>query len=66
MPVLSGLDAVIELRKMEAFNNTPILALTAYTRENDIPKFLSAGFNEVLAKPINENDLIAKIKGYAG
>jgi signal transduction histidine kinase len=66
MPVLSGLDATIELRKMEALNNTPILALTAYTGENDIPKFLSAGFNAVLAKPINENNLIEKIKEYAG
>jgi signal transduction histidine kinase/CheY-like chemotaxis protein len=64
MPVLSGLDATIELRKMEALNNTPILALTAYTGENDITQFLSAGFNEVLAKPINENKLIEKIKGY--
>ncbi len=66
MPVLSGLDAAIELRKIERFNNIPILALTAYTGENDIPKFLSAGFNAVLAKPINENNLIKKIKEYAG
>lgn len=66
MPVLSGLDAAIELRKIKKFNNTPILALTAYTGENDILKFLSAGFNEVLEKPIDEYNLIEKIKEYAG
>jgi PAS domain S-box-containing protein len=64
MPVLSGLDATIELRKMEEFKKIPILALTAYTGKDDITRFLSAGFNEVLAKPINENNLIEKIKEY--
>lgn len=65
MPVLSGLDATIELRKMEEFKKIPILALTAYTGKDDITRFLSAGFNEVLAKPINENNLIKKIKEYS-
>jgi CheY-like chemotaxis protein len=50
---------------MEEFKKIPILALTAYTGEDDITRFLSAGFNEVLAKPINENNLIKKIKEYS-
>ncbi len=41
MPVLNGLDATIELRKMERFIKTPILALTAYTGKDDISRFLS-------------------------
>lgn len=65
MPVLSGLDAAKELRKIEAFNKIPILALTAYTGKDDIAKFLSAGFNKVLAKPITESKLIENIKEYS-
>ena len=66
MPVLNGLDATIEIRKMKNFKEIPILALTAYTGDDDISRFLSAGFNEVMAKPINENNLIGKIMEYAG
>lgn len=65
MPVLNGLDATIQLRKTDKFKKKPIFALTAYTGKNDIAQYLSAGFNEVLAKPIDENNLIDKIKEYA-
>lgn len=65
MPVLNGIDATIELRKIEKLNKTPILALTAYTEKDDITRFIAAGFNEVLEKPINEKNLIKKIKEYA-
>ena len=65
MPVLNGHDAAIELRKMERFMKTPILALTAYTGKDDILQFLSAGFNEILGKPIVEDELITKIREYS-
>ncbi|MGY6531265.1 PAS domain S-box protein [Glycocaulis sp.] len=54
MPVLSGLDAMREIRagrKKRA--RVPILALTAHASSQDRDQCLKAGANEYLAKPVD-------------
>lgn len=54
MPEMDGLEATIRIRKHEKeynLSNTPIIALTANTLDNDRDKCLSYGMDEYMAKP---------------
>jgi len=61
MPNLDGFGALRELRAMEAFRETPILALTAYAMDGDREKALANGFSAYLAKPIRLATLRAEL-----
>lgn len=50
MPVMSGIDAVLHLRKMNY--NGPIVMLTANVTSDDKARCLEAGANEFVTKPI--------------
>lgn len=58
-----GYKLIRELRSLEAEKggNIPAIALTAYSREEDRQKILSAGFVQHLSKPIDPNKLIAVV-----
>ncbi|MBI9106703.1 MAG: response regulator [Spirochaetales bacterium] len=65
MPKLNGLDATIEIRKNEADGrHLPIVALTAHAFPSDRKKFLDAGMDDVVVKPLNEKTLIDVISKY--
>ncbi|MCC5980505.1 MAG: response regulator, partial [Oceanicaulis sp.] len=54
MPVLSGLDAMREIRAARKKRaRVPILALTAHASSQDREQCLKAGANEYLAKPVD-------------
>jgi CheY-like chemotaxis protein len=57
MPVLSGLDATIELRQMPGYAGVPIIAMTANAFEEDRRACYEAGMNDFLAKPV-DTDLL--------
>lgn len=56
MPELSGIETFKELQKMDNFH-IPTIALTANAIEGSREKYLSEGFNDYLAKPIDKNEL---------
>ncbi|MHC5739147.1 hybrid sensor histidine kinase/response regulator [Nostoc sp.] len=58
-----GYTLIRKLRSLEPEKGgrIPAIALTAYTREEDRLKALSAGFQEHLSKPIDPNKLIAAV-----
>lgn len=62
MPVMDGVEAVGIIRKKsdEYFKKVPIVALTANTVNDSKNMFLSSGFNDFLAKPI-EVSLLERI-----
>ncbi len=63
MPVLSGLDAIIEIRKN--INKTiPIIALTAAVLKENEEECLKAGANSFLVKPINFDTLTNELKNF--
>ena len=65
MPRMNGLDATMEIRKMdEEKQKVPIIALTAHAFPSDRKKFLEAGMNDVVVKPLNEKTLIDMISKY--
>lgn len=57
MPVMDGLEATVKIREHEIENNipdqTPIIAITANTMDNDRDKCISYGMNEFMAKPFD-------------
>ncbi|MCK6548049.1 PAS domain S-box protein [Myxococcota bacterium] len=61
MPVLDGYAATRELRRREAERDhtprTVVVALTASAFEDDRPKILDAGCNDIVSKPFREDDL---------
>lgn len=61
MPVMDGMEALSIIRQSEKFKNLPVIALTAYAMAEERDKYIAAGCNEFVAKPINKNELYTKI-----
>jgi len=57
LPKVSGLEITRRLRQLPAFSHIPIIALTAYAMKGDKEKFIKAGCNAYLSKPINTREL---------
>lgn len=55
MPNLNGIEATKKIRKLEADHElkTPIVALTANSMSGDEQRFIAAGMDDYLTKPIN-------------
>lgn len=66
MPVVDGIQATIEIRKAnrEDAKNIPIIAMTANTFDIDVKKYLNAGLNAHLGKPIEPSELYKIISDY--
>ena len=57
MPVMDGLTATREIRKLDHFKDLPILAMTANAMDQDKEKCAEAGMNDHVAKPIDPDEL---------
>jgi CheY-like chemotaxis protein len=64
LPGMDGVEALRRLREDERTARIPVLALTAQAMEGDRERFLAAGFDGYLSKPVNVADLIATVKRY--
>lgn len=65
MPVLDGLKATTMIRAEEPEGQRiPIVAVTAHAMKGDREKFLEAGMDDYLSKPVRREDLVAVIKQF--
>ncbi|KAF0186100.1 MAG: sensor histidine kinase/response regulator [Hyphomonadaceae bacterium] len=65
MPVMSGLEAAAEIRKLEkatSRHRTPIIALTANAMSHHVHECLSAGMDAHVAKPIRPDLLFSTLE----
>ncbi|RKZ76592.1 MAG: hypothetical protein DRR19_28540 [Candidatus Parabeggiatoa sp. nov. 1] len=63
MPLMSGLEAIKEIRADTDIATIPIIALTALAMPSDKEHCLQAGANEYLSKPVSMKKLVAAIEG---
>ena len=59
MPEIDGLETARRIRQMDApYDSIPILGITASVIENELQQCLDAGMDRVLAKPVDERDML--------
>ena len=61
---MDGLEALKRLREDADTASIPVLALTAQAMKGDRERFLEAGFDGYLAKPVDIDELIAIVREY--
>lgn len=68
MPGMDGYDLIRSVRALDRTKGgeTPALALTAYTRKEDVERSLSAGFQAHFGKPVDAEKLLSTIASLAG
>jgi CheY-like chemotaxis protein len=67
LPEMDGTDVLALMRSDARLKELPVIALTAHAMAGDREKFLAAGFDEYLTKPIvDEDQLIAAIARFIG
>ena len=63
MPEMNGLEATRIIR--QRWHNEPkIIAITAYALEGDREKFLAAGMDDYISKPVKISDLSNLLRKY--
>jgi signal transduction histidine kinase/CheY-like chemotaxis protein/HAMP domain-containing protein len=62
LPILSGLDAVGQIKADPRLAQIPVIALTALAMKGDKEKILSAGCSDYIPKPIDPETLLKKVK----
>ncbi len=63
LPGIDGVTLLGKIRSLNAFENIPTIALTAHAMSTDRDRFLGAGFNGYVTKPIvDEGVLVEEIE----
>jgi CheY-like chemotaxis protein len=66
LPVMDGWEATRQLKANDNLRSIPVIALTAHAMKGDEERALAAGCDDYLVKPLDEDELIAKIQKYLG
>lgn len=61
---LNGVETTREIRKLQQYKETPIIAVTAYALYDEREKILNSGFNGYLSKPFKKDDLIRTLNNF--
>ena len=64
LPVMDGWEATRRLKANDDLRSIPIIALTAHAMAGDKEKALAAGCDDYLVKPLDEDELMARIAKY--
>ncbi len=60
----SGIEVMKKMKLRDEYRTVPIVALTAFTFDEDKNRFLEEGFDGFIPKPIQRNELLNEIKNY--
>lgn len=66
MPVMDGWEAARRIKAQPALRGIPIIAITSHAMVGDEAKARMAGCDDYMAKPIHEDELLAKIRSFIG
>ena len=62
LPDIDGIQALQQLRADDRTASIPVLALTAQAMLGDRERFLEAGFDGYISKPVNVRELIGAVQ----
>ena len=66
LPDMTGVEALGRLRRHERTARIPVLALTAQAMKGDRERFIEAGFDGYLSKPVDIDELLATVEQHCG
>jgi CheY-like chemotaxis protein len=58
LPGMDGNEILIRIRADEKLRHLPVIALTAHAMSGDREKYLAAGFNDYITKPIVDETIL--------
>jgi two-component system cell cycle response regulator DivK len=64
LPDMDGTDALRRLKRAEPTAFIPVVALTAFAMKGDHERFLAAGFDGYLEKPISVREFPEQVRSY--
>ncbi len=64
LPGIDGVEATKRIRTKSRNKFIPVIALTAFAMKGDMERFLKAGFDAYLSKPINVPEFMKVIEKY--
>ena len=64
MPVMDGWEATRRIKSVAELKHIPIIAVTSHAMVGDEIQAREAGCDDYLPKPIDENELLRKIKKF--
>jgi two-component system, cell cycle response regulator DivK len=63
---MDGWEATRRIKAQPALRDIPIIAITSHAMVGDEVKARQAGCDDYMAKPIDEHELLAKIRHFIG
>lgn len=64
LPGMDGVAISKIIKNKPEYKNVPIIALTAYAMKGDKERFLAAGFNDYISKPLDVPDFMKRMEKY--
>jgi len=64
MPVMDGWEATRKIKANEALKHIPIIAVTSHAMVGDEIEARKAGCDDYLSKPVDDEELLKKIKKF--
>ena len=64
LPEMNGIEICTELRKMEKYKKTPLIAVTSFAMKGDKEHIMAAGVKNYLSKPIKVQEFRKLVQEY--
>ena len=66
MPVMDGWEATRKIKANNELKRIPVIAVTSHAMVGDEIAAREAGCDDYIAKPVDENELMRKVKRFLG
>lgn len=62
LPYIDGFQLLEQIRSRKAWEQVPVIMLTAKAQESAVVRALEAGANDYVVKPFQPNELLARVR----